>query len=922
MSIEKTNSSLENITIFDIPIIFCAEGKKVTVAKDEKGQRIIKVNAAKFKTAEEAKQAAYLEAATLYAIKTELATSAAQFLELMKEKPLAAKAVMRLRAIDNLKTHEPELAEEIAQNIPSTLTFRQQFNWLCQEYLLTGKVPKEISEEIKLSGAKLSPDGKRNVLDFIVQENRSFKSAIELYEKYVKPVAESIKDQEQESRKTERDDYVPPPFSGETEPLDPETVRFKVSPFLGGYYRGQVFRFDPKAERLVARESTKSTFNPQAIPENIEELKRYTFSGVYLLNEENILPLPLEALPLPATLKPADLFTIMRSKMGVFSIEPKNGREIDKPTPFEFTFVMVKTSDNRIEDEPEKEDLEALEGPLGPKFESFTATLAQEKLLPQNDQARAIVSLVRKTLKYPKKEQMNDMNAKYKVAGTNLLPAIEEHGIADCHWSNIMASELNKRQGIPGRVPTGFFVQKHPDVDFAAIGGIGHAWSEVYDENQAETKDTWIRMDATPPSENENQDDQEKSAGGQAVKAEETKAAEQLEEDDSEAEESGVLDLAPEELQKLQDGLTTVEPLQADIAEALFKARTKVDRVDWKKVKDFIDAVNKTQVPADAQIPETPAFMQAFGDQIKAPKGTLEREWQKLFCLICKNRAVKRKAFRGPVRQSEGTRLGDPVEAYIDIMAGDPDPGGYQVEATKKRNILDVTAFDEDAIIDLTSSMDDVDSQGHMMRLEQKKAILALLYQIMRLNERLNDSRAVSQMREPVTINSTIYSIHGGQKNKGNYSCLKSADEQLTEQVMVHLSRELDSTTPGVGDLLSALKKYRQGITEQLAEKLKSGKFVKLLTIYSDGNLWCSSCGHESCNVEMHRGNIAAIKQEVQALRSLGVIVQGIGFTQNARSIKVICEDASDPESAVIVNDVSKATLARQKMLVKHLKKL
>ncbi len=918
MSVES-KSSLENSIVFDIPVIFSTEGKKIALEKDEKGQRVIKINTNKFKTAEDARQAAYLEAATLDAMKKELSTSAEQFLELMKEKPVVAKAVMRLKAIGSLKTHEPEMAEEIGQTIPTTLTFRQQFDWLCQQYLLTGKTPEEISEAVKSSGTKLSPDGKRNALDFIVQENRSFKSAIELYEKYVKAVADDIKNEEQESKETERADYVPPPFSGEMEPLDPEKVRFKVSPFLGGYYRGQVYRYDPKEKRLVARQTTKSAFNPQAIPENIDELKQYTFSGSYLPGEENIIPLRKEALPLPATLKPSGLFTIMRSRLGVFSIEPKS--EIDRPTAFEFTFVLSKTSDNRIDDEPEEDDLATLDGALGPKFEEFRGNIASEKLLSQKDKGRATVAMVRKSLKYPKEEERAEMNAKYDASGENLLPTIEEHGITDCHWSNIAACEVNKRLTIPSRVPTGFFVQKHPKVDFAPIGGIGHAWSEVWDETQGDTKDPWVQMDATPSQESD-EDDEEKTGGGQASKAEEMKAADQIEEDDAEIEESGVLALSPEELEELQSELTSVEPLQADIAEALFKARTKVDSADWKAVKDFIDAVNKTQVPLEAQIPETSAFIQDFRDQIKAPKGTLEREWQKLFCLICKNRAVKRKAFRGPVRQSEGIRLRDPVEAYIDIRSGDPDPGGYELEATKKKNILDITEFDEDAIIDLTSSMNDVDGHGHIMRVEQKKAILGLLYQVMRLNERLNDSRTAGQMREPVNINSTVYSIHGGQKNKGNYACLKTADEQLTEQVMVHLARELDSTTPGVGDLLSALKKYRESITEKLAQKLKSGKFVKLLTIYSDGNLWCSACGHESCNVEMHRENIVAIQKEVQALRSLGVIVQGIGFTENARSIKAICEDASDPESAVIVDDVSRATLARQKILVKHLKKL
>ncbi|MBI2634794.1 transglutaminase domain-containing protein [Candidatus Peregrinibacteria bacterium] len=921
---QNPEKNLQNTVIFDMPVVFSQTGKKLTVEKDIQGRRIIKINTAKYKTPEEANQAAYLEAATFAAVKKELSTanSAEEFIDLMKENPLTAKAVMRLKAISYLKTHEPEVAEEAGQIIPTALTLKKQFDWLCQQYLLTGKFPQQVLEEIKTAASKLLPDGKRNVLDFIVQENRSYASAVELYQKYVKQLVDGIKADEEEVKKTERDDYVPPPFSSETEPLDPNTVRFKVSPFLGGYYRGQVFRYDPKEKRLVAGESTRTVFDPQEIPENIEDLQPYNFSGIYIPGEENIIPLRKDALPLPATIKPAETFILMRSKTGVFSLEPKKGRAVNESTPFEFTFVLAQTADNRIDDEPEDEDLAAIDAPLGEQFEAFREKLAKEKLLSPKDKARATVAMIRKTMKYPAAEQRQEMDSKYLAAGAALMPTIEEHTITNCHWSNIAASEINKRLEIPSRVPTGFFVQRHPDVDFAPIGGIGHAWSEVWDADQPATKDSWVQMDATPAKENEENDEKEKSDGGQATKANETDNTDQLEEGEGELEESGVLDLTPEELAQLQIDLQGVEPLQTDIAEALFKARTNVNAADWKKVKEFIDAVNKTQVPMDAQIPETPAFMQTYAVQINAPKGTLEREWQKLFCLICKNRAIKTKAFRGPVRQSEGIRLRDPVDAYIDIMSGDPDPGGYEMEATRNKNILDITEFDEDAIIDLTSSMDDVDKHGNTMRVEQKKAILTLLYQIMRLNERLNDSRAASQMREPVTIKSTVYSIHGGKKNKGNYACLKSADEQLTEEVMVNLAGELDVTTPGVGDLLSALKKYREGITAEMAEKLKSGKFIKLLTIYSDGNLWCSSCGHESCNVEMHRASITAIQKEVQTLRAMGVVVQGIGFTENARSIRLICEDSADPESAIVVDNVSESTLARQKNLVKHLKKL
>ncbi|MDP6526911.1 MAG: hypothetical protein QGH15_22190, partial [Kiritimatiellia bacterium] len=130
------------------------------------------------------------------------------------------------------------------------------------------------------------------------------------------------------------------------------------------------------------------------------------------------------------------------------------------------------------------------------------------------------------------------------------------------------------------------------------------------------------------------------------------------------------------------------------------------------------------------------------------------------------------------------------------------------------------------------------------------------------------------------------------------------------------------TTTPGSGDLVSALRAYKNGIDGETQEKIRSGELVKMLTIHSDGNTWCSACGCESCNVEMHRESIAQAQKEVADLRQLGVIVQGIGYTENGRSIQLICSDKSDPEAAVVVQDTTRAIAARHSMLSKHLRKV
>lgn len=885
--------------ILDVPVVFARDGKRLDVENVNGAQRV-RVNVARFPTAEEAVRAAAIRASSVKALRDELKNDAKGFLDAVRQFPASAQAVLRLKGLRQLVLWEEGTAGVIGQTPPASLTLRDQFDVACEQFLLTGKVPDGLQDAVRDALAKLSPRPDINALAVVSDERRIFRNAIALYEKYVAPVRAELSKSDAEQRKTERDEYVPPPFSGEQEPVDPASVEFRVSPYLGGYYRGQIFRYDPALLRLVAQETTTMPFVPEDLPEDVDTLPRYTFSGVFRASKECILPLPQRALPLPTTLAPAG-FRIMRSARGTFSLECTDAVPPSAPAPFSFSFVLAETSDNRIDDEPIEVDTVPFGGPLDEKAKEMLTRIQSSQFLGPLDPARAIASFAKKNLRYPEDDEMPAMNARYAQAGPALLQAIATDAVADCHWSNIYASGVGHAAGIPWRVPTGYFVTKHPDCDDALIGGTGHAWSEVWDAGAR----AWARMDATPAKKNDDEEaDEDMEPEGDTPPAD-------------------AMELDEEQLKKLARELRDVSPSPQAVTDALFRARTNVSRKDWQRVEEFIRAVNRSTVEQGAQIPETAALLANIGDKLKSPRGTLAREWEKLFSLICKRRTIQRKAFRGPVAQSEGVRLRDSVEAYIDIMADNTDPGGFEIDAVKKKTIVDVRAFEEDAVIDLTSSMDTMDDYGNVMRIEQKKMILSLLYHLMKLNERLADSRVRSTLRESLTIKSEIFSIHGGgDPNAGQYACLKARDEMVTEQVLVHLARELDRTTPGTGDLLSALKKYREGITAEIARRLKSGEFVKLLTIYSDGNMWCSACGKEDCQVEMHRERIGAIVNEVKAIRELGVIVQGIGFTESARSIEVICKDPEDPMSAIIVDDVSKAVSARHAMLARHLQKI
>lgn len=910
----------ENRIVLNQQIEFCTEGKKIEIIR-RNGTHVVRVNVTRFTASQDAERAANVQAAYVDALQRHLQSDTSRTLDALKEQGNAAHAALRLKGVRTLSEWEPTELEKLQRIAETPHTLTQLFDEALEQYVLTGSFPDNIPKEVAEALERIPKRGNQNALDFIAQENRSLSNSAKLFTDRIEPLRRKLRSSEGEKRMTEQDDYTPPNFQGETEPLDPESVRWKVEPFVGGYYRHQLFRYDPNALRIVAESTEKSEFRLSELPENMDDLKRYTFRGTFMPGEENRMPFPERGLPLPETLDVKKQFMLMRSSAGIFSLEMRNqNASLAKSVPYSFEFVLTVSDDNTIDDEPTDSDLTTIDGPLDAQGSELLTQIRGNAFLDSNERARGVVLGTKKQFRYPKDEERSGMDEQYRNAGTDLHTEMTDLGVADCHWSNIRASDLGRRLDVPMRTPAGFFVTKHPNCDFAPIGGIGHAWSERWDEK----KSLWVRMDATPPQESDKESKRDENEQPSGPGGESEEARDRSKEDETqEVDETGVLNLSEEEIRQLLEEIGEEEPSARKIADALFRERSGVSAADWKKVEDFIENVNASRVPQESQIEETTDLLRNFRDRITADKGTLKREWQKLFCLIADKRRITKRAFRGPVRQSEGQRLGDPVAAYIDIMADETDPSGFEIDAKRTEHIIDVRAFEEDAIIDLTSSMEDTDEHGNVMRVEQKKTILSLLYHLMKLNEELNDSRVKSQLRTPLQIRSEVYSIHGsGRKDKGHFAKLKGSDEDITEAVLVHLARELDTTTPGSGDLVSALRAYKNGIDAETQEKIQSGELVKMLTIHSDGNTWCSACGCESCNVEMHRESIAQAQQEVAQLRHLGVIVQGIGYTENGRSIQLICSDKSDPEAALVVQDTTRAIAARHSMLSKHLRKV
>lgn len=419
---------------------------------------------------------------------------------------------------------------------------------------------------------------------------------------------------------------------------------------------------------------------------------------------------------------------------------------------------------------------------------------------------------------------MNVMNERYLAAGANAFSEMCVHKKADCHWSNLFFGECAKRAGLSHRIPTGFYVQKDPRFDFAALAGTGHAWSEVWIGNE------WVRFDAMPAKEKDDEEDQEQ----EDQESSEGDYGEQSEPEDQES-------LTIEEIEELYaELLAEAEKNEAEEApdKEIFPG---VPFSKWKEVERFVKAVNDLSVPRESSIRKRPS--------------TLYEEWRTLFELIYRRREIPETRFRGPVRRSESPTglLDDPVTAYVDLRSGDDDPSGFKVETMKSVDSIDVTEFEDDLVLDLTESMKQSGAY-----LDQKKMVLSGCFNLMGLNRRLNLSYNKSRMRSLITVKTHVASFRG----KTSHSVHHTRDEEMDEKKLVTLYDALDQTQLGAGNLLAALSTYKATVTSDMKKAIRIGKLRKVCTIVSDGEI-------------ADQGSVA---REVAELRAMGVIVQGIGF--------------------------------------------
>lgn len=852
----------------DIDLRYAETGKKISIG-NEGGRHTVQVNLRAFDTPEAAERAGVIEAAQVAQIGRFIETDPKTIAHGISKHLIAS---ARLAGVGRLRAQQPALARRLARASERPLSTREAFRVACEQYILVGEIPSEASPAVQDALRRLSQKGGKNALDFIASGAYSGAACAMMYEQHIIPALERVVQEEKDTRQTQGDAYRPQTGDTTEAPLEESQIEQRVEPFYGGYYRSRVYRYSPASFQIVEDAGEKHAFAPDIPEGTIDNLKRYRFRGVFDPTKENVLALPYAALPLVSTLVSPGKLKIMRDARGVFSVEAEK-RWFRKAARIEysFEFVLARTKHNRINDEPDARDSEPAGWETDAETEGFLGTLPG--LVPADATGR-IMRFVRGKFAYPKDaSEHGEMDRRYLASQENVFHEMCSHGIADCHWSNIFANELCKRTGLSARLPAGFHVSKDPRFDFAPLAGTGHAWSEVWIDGE------WKRYDATPPKENEDEEEgEEGEAPGDYG-------------DTAEPEDENVL--TPEEVEALfQEMLEKPEPSKEPSRDP--EVFPGVPASQWRRVEQFIAGVNAMRVPETHRLPLPEGLSSSEVQRIRRLEGTLAGEYEKLFWIIYKRREVVRPRFRGPVPMSQGEYLDDPVDAAIDVRAGEPDPYGYRIAASKKHTESRVSKQYLANILDLTGSM-----KGSGAYLTQKQAVLVESYNVMQLNRRLNLSHYKQRMGQDIVIRQYV----GTFKGETTTQRLHGPEEEMTEKRLCTLYDALDDTQVGSGDLRASLAQYRASITPEMENEMRRGELSIALTITSDGAV----------------ADQSSVVRLVRELRSLGVVVQGLGFGEGAESIRVICHDPKDPDAALVLSDITQAPLARYRLLAKRL---
>lgn len=812
------------------------------------------------------------------------------------------KEFLNLSGMRLLKEREPRTAKELSDTLPPSDSLVAEFKVACALYLATGEFPRTsdaVTTELK--NLPISAKGE-HLLSAFTSEQVALSRKKDYFDRFLSPAFKNLRQADMDLRSSQSENFKPSTDdSPENQELDESEIKQRILPFVGGYFRETVMDgVNWEAMSVMATGVNSEKILPPEEERIIKpEAKIHTFKGINgkeLASNIMTAPLPgnVEVFPETATKG----LIIRRSVNGVYTIEWPEGSEPFEE--YEFAFERKDEPQNwqKLEPTEIEQDMSLW---VMETFSPDTKSILEELRLAyitDSAKVRQIANRVQKTIEY-----VNDsaVGAELSASGNLYFSKLEEIKKGDCDVSNFYALAQIRALGIPCRMITGFHVRRDKRFSFSALAGTKHAWLEWWNKDSH----LWERIDATPPKlpDEEEKDDNEGGGGEmkEMVLKEEQDSTILPEETDDDP---FGLPFTEEELAKLKESLSELSEASAggEDTSRIFQDLYGISRERWEEIRSLAETIGQQRLSREVTID-------------KKYESTVEEEWKRLYdCLLIAYRLPDRSR-RIIGRQSQGGELTDPVSAGIDVMVGHEDPYGFEKRSRNEQIEMLPINFSNDFLLDITASMTARNQEGKSLLELEREFVISSLYEGYKFNERIKQRS--SELTATPLITNHILSIHGGGKWQ---EIIKKSPIELKE--LSTIDEMLKKPTLGAGAMAEALEQYAKTLEEDIATitALQKKEMVKTLTIMTDGNLWCSACGKESCSYEHHGPTLARVNKSLGRIRELGVIINTIGFTEQSRPVTELFAVAEDPEAVVVIENLGEALTAHYRQITRSMK--
>jgi hypothetical protein len=567
-----------------------------------------------------------------------------------------------------------------------------------------------------------------------------------------------------------------------------------VHPAYGGYYRGRVCEeWDAAALewRSLQRQLT-GIAEVSSVPETQRVMR-----GILQPRKPQAVDLPYQ-FGIKLSSLPEGL-TAFQDQYGIWYLQS------DKEEPQEYEWHIAKLTSY------------SPNASLPSVSTRGTAALPQELLslvqesessrMPPIERVRAIVSSVRRGLKYSNSEQLSQL---YRSDPTQFFTRIWEHKEADCDVANTLASEVLHQAGFKVRMVGGHSINTQTKEGSAVLhGGTRHAWLEVWDEESR----NWIRLDATP-------------AGDPNVD-------EEQQEEDLEPRPEG--DYGEQDAELLSD-------------DDLEKLRKEIEEAQKRREERSQDPVARYAEQAQCSLEEAKKVLEKIQTLRERHRGILEESRRVWHEAVKKNLTVQQ-VYSGPVPPDQGVDIDDDhiVEIPIAKRTHDPEPLAFTVPEEQEKVERSFGGYELYIGADRSGSMNDTDPvSGRRKKDAQRDAVFLFIDSVM---QNVLEMRRAGKLKHAMPVRISVATF--GKENE----ITLPLTEQWGPAEQVKLYRTLDDCAGGSTPDHLALQMLQEEIEQ--SPSLDDAKMHRAVLIFADGGSDDAQAVHDELERIRSKGIIA-----------------------------------------------------------------